>query len=139
MRILGADHAMTQSLPQTSTILDATLNSSPSHPYNTRASPHPTTVSTPSFSPPAPCTTVVKKEPTALLKTKQLGRQPGSVNFKSNDIDRLLDCVETIKPIGADMWERVENMYNSCEGSFVSDVHQPTMSIPIIITSGYTH
>lgn len=58
------------------------------------------------------------------------GRAAGSVNFKSADVSRLLDIIQQVKPIGHDMWERVENMYNLHKDTTVSHpAHAPLSSL----------
>ena len=62
----------------------------------------------------------IPKSSRAANKRPGVGRAPGSVNFKSADVSRLLDIVQQVKPIGHDMWERVENMYNQHKDTTVS-------------------
>jgi hypothetical protein len=42
---------------------------------------------------------------------KRKGRQPGAVNYSDDEIDMLLDLVETHLPIGQEGWNEIEREY----------------------------
>ena len=87
----------------------------PTHQYNTRASPYTDSCVASTSSSSSPYHAIKQEYP-----PKKKGRAVGSVNFGSADVNRLLDCVEQVLPIGSDLWEKVENMYNDRTGNFVS-------------------
>ena len=124
-----SSHASTSS---SNTIIPPPSTTS-SHQYNTRSHPIPIDDTSPAQSPlPSSCPSIAMMVPSphavkledpsssSTVKRYRCGRTKGTHNFRQADIERLLDCIERIHPIGPDMWEQVENMYNDAPESIVS-------------------
>ena len=58
------------------------------------------------------CTSLVPSI-TSTTSTSSSGRQEGSLNYSNNDTEILLDIIESIKPVGNQLWAQVEIEYNA--------------------------